>query len=462
MKSIPKLIRRFLLILLLSTVLLLALNIAVLVLISASQTPGASPWTTAKEAADALEKTANGYQLSNEMAQELRSESVWALFIDNHTLNTLWTSENLPDSVPVDYDASDIARLTRGYIADYPTFTGENDQGLMILGYPKDRFWKQMYPAWDYDFIAGLPRILLIVLAANAGLLLLIYIVTSSRLLRSVNPIAEGIQQLPDGQPAYMKETGVLSQLAHSINETSHALQRQKYELAKKETARANWIAGVSHDIRTPLSMVMGYASQLETSDDLPESQRQKAMVIRRQSEKIRALVSDLNLASKLEYDMQPVNLRQEKLVPLVRKVVVDFINMDIENRYPIVWDTSEATETCVISADRELLQRAISNLIQNSINHNETGCQISVSITAPQGKCHILVEDDGIGVSGEQLEKLNHAAHYMVCDTNATEQRHGLGLLLVKQIISAHQGEIIMGRSASGGFSVKLILPCQ
>lgn len=462
MKSIPKLIRRFLLILLLSTVLLLFLNIAALVLISANQTPGASPWTTAKEAAAALRKTENGYQLSKEMSQELRSENAWALFVDNRTLKVLWTSEDLPDAVPLDYDASDIAYLTRGYIADYPTFTGESDDGLMVLGYPKDRFWKQMYPAWDYDFIADLPKTLLTVFAANAVLLLLIYVVASSRLLRSVNPIAEGIQLLPDGQPVHVKETGALSQLARSINETSYVLQRQKYDLEKKETARANWIAGVSHDIRTPLSMVMGYASQLESSDDLPENQRQKAMVIRGQSEKIRSLVSDLNLASKLEYNMQPVNLRQEHLVPLMRKVVVDFMNMDIENRHPIVWDASEAAQTCVIHADRDLLQRAISNLIQNSINHNAAGCQISVSIITAQGKCRILVEDNGIGVSSEQLEKLNHAPHYMICDTNGIEQRHGLGLLLVKQIIAAHQGEIRMGRSANGGFSVELTLPCS
>lgn len=317
-----------------------------------------------------------------------------------------------------------------------------------------------MNPAWDYDFIANLPKTLLAALAANAVLLLLIYVAANSSLLRSVNPIAEGIQQLPDGQPIHVKETGTLSQLAHSINETSHMLQRQKYDLAKKETARANWIAGVSHDIRTPLSMIMGYADQLENSVDLPEIQRQKAMVIRRQSEKIRALISDLNLASKLEYNMQPVNLRPEKLVPLVRKVVVDFMNMDIKNHYPIVWNTNKAAETCVIHTDRDLLQRAVSNLIQNSINHNEAGCQISISVTAAQGKCRVLVEDDGIGVSSEQLEKLNHKAHYMVCDTNVSEQCHGLGLLLVKQIIAAHQGEVRMGSSASGGFSVELTLP--
>ena len=62
----------------------------------------------------------------------------------------------------------------------------------------------------------------------------------------------------------------------------------------------------VSHDIRTPLSMVMGYAGQIEDNESLPESERKKARIIRQQSTKMKNLINDLNLASKLEYNMQP------------------------------------------------------------------------------------------------------------------------------------------------------------
>lgn len=78
--------------------------------------------------------------------------------------------------------------------------------------------------------------------------------------------------------------------------------------MQKKETARANWISGVSHDIRTPLSMVMGYAGQIEENEALPEADRKKARIIRQQSIKMKNLINDLNLASKLEYNMQPIN----------------------------------------------------------------------------------------------------------------------------------------------------------
>lgn len=98
--------------------------------------------------------------------------------------------------------------------------------------------------------------------------------IANSKLLKSVKPITNGIQALPSGEPVLCQGKGLLSDLAAKINQTSDILQKQKRNLQRKETARANWISGVSHDIRTPLSMVMGYAGQIEDNESLPESER--------------------------------------------------------------------------------------------------------------------------------------------------------------------------------------------
>ncbi|MDE6129080.1 MAG: HAMP domain-containing histidine kinase, partial [Lachnospiraceae bacterium] len=192
------------------------------------------------------------------------------------------------------------------------------------------------------------------------------------------------------------------------------------------------------------------------------EEDRRKAMVIIKQSKRMRNLVNDLNLASKLEYNMQPINPKKENMVAIVRQVVVDFINMDIDDKHPIEWQTDEALTVCFVNADKELIKRAVSNLIQNSINHNEQGCKIYVCMLAEGDKCIVTVADDGKGATEEQIERLNNAPHYMVCDENTLEQRHGLGLLIVKQIAAAHGGVTSIGHSAYGGFSVKLVLPVQ
>lgn len=461
MKSVPKLIRRCVGILLLSCVLLLLLNFLLLAAFAANQEPNAYPWKTAEQVADALQQTGSGgYALPDELALELKDSNVWAILIENETLQVVWQTEDLPETIPLSYTVSDIANLTRGYIDGYPTFTGEGETGLVVLGYPKNSFWKHMWPSWDYDLIASLPKTVLSVLAINAALIFLIYVVANSKLLKSVKPIVNGIQRLPTGEPVDIKEKGLLSELAVSINKTSELLCSQSNQLRRKETARANWIAGVSHDIRTPLSMVMGYADQLREDADLSDDARKKAAVIVKQSERMKNLINDLNLASKLEYNMQPIHAAKENMVAIVRQVVVDFINMDIGNRHPIEWGTEEALTVCQVNADRDLIKRAISNLIQNSINHNEQGCKIYVSVTAGAEKCSVIVADDGIGATDEQIERLNHTPHYMVCDEASMEQRHGLGLLIVKQITAAHGGTTAVSHSSYGGFSVELAVP--
>jgi signal transduction histidine kinase len=460
MKSIPKLIRRFVLILLLSIFLFLVLNMGFLIAYTMGHSANGSPWTAAQDAAEAMAVTEEGYTLPEEMQEELESKNIWAVYIDNTTLKALWHSDNLPDTVPLEYTASEIASLTRGYIDDCPAFTGTGEEGLMILGYPQKSFWKHMYPSWDYQMIESAPMTVLMVLGGNVLLVLLIYIGANSGLLRSVRPIVEGIRKLPEGEPVSIKEKGILSELAFHLNKTSEMLQSQKYQLRKKDAARANWIAGVSHDIRTPLSMVMGYAAQLGTSEYLREEDRKKASAIVRQSRRMKNLINDLNLASKMEYNMQPIVREEINAVALVRQIVVDFINMDVDGRYPIEWETDEELIVCRICADKELIKRAVSNLIQNSMNHNEDGCTVHVAVEEINGYCVISVEDDGTGASEEEVERLNHAPHYMVCDTNTREQRHGLGLLIVKQIAESHGGKAEIGRSGYGGFGVKLMLP--
>ena len=460
MKSVPKLIRRFVGIMLLSSLLLIILNFALLGIYTLNQSPNSSPWITAQEVADHLSKNENKYVLNETTALELQNTNVWAILIDNATMKVVWQTDNLPETVPMAYTAPDIASLTRGYIDGYPTFTGEAENGLVVLGYPKDSFWKHMWPSWDYNFIANLPKTVLSVLAINVSLIFIIYVIANSKLLKSVKPIVSGIQALSTNEEIHIREEGLLSELAVNINKTSDILQAQSRQLRKRETARANWIAGVSHDIRTPLSMVMGYAGQLESDVQLSENNRQKAAVIVRQSKRMRDLINDLNLASKLEYNMQPLSPERQNLIAVVRQVVVDFINMNIDEKYTIEWETDEELTSCTANVDKDLIKRAVSNLIQNSMNHNEQGCNIFIRVVAEDNVCTIVVADDGVGATDEQIEKLNNTPHYMVCDEKTTEQRHGLGLLIVKQIIFVHSGKMLIKHSEYGGFEVDLSLP--
>lgn len=460
MKNILKLIRRFVITIILSIFLLLFLNIFLFEFIFFKYSTDDSPSDKTFEIAKMIKFKDRKYFLPDKEISNLKKQNIWAIVIDNDSKKVIWQTENLPSEIPKEYSVFDIALFSHAYIKGYPVFTAKIRNDLLVLGYPKDSYWKYSTATWNYRLIQNVPNFFLTFLISNIFFVFLIYIFSNSKLLKSVNPIIKGIQDLPKDNPVNIDEKGVLSELAKSINKTSEILQNQREQLRNKDTARANWIAGVSHDIRTPLSMIMGYASQLKTSSDLSEEMAKKLSVILKQSERIKNLINDLNLASKLEYNMQPFEKKKENAVAVVRQVIVDFLNMDIDEKFPIEWKTKNEFISCFVNVDKNLIKRALANLIQNSINHNENGCTIYVSVKEDEKNCIICVEDNGIGVSDEELEKLNNTPHYMVCDKNTTEQQHGLGLLIVKQIMDVHNGQVEIKHSEYGGFKVVLQIP--
>ena len=193
------------------------------------------------------------------------------------------------------------------------------------------------------------------------------------------------IKTLSAGKPVNLSIQGELSEIAGSVNQASQVLSRQNQ-------ARANWISGVSHDIRTPLSMIMGYAGRI-ASDRLASGDiQQEAEIIRAQSAKIKDLVQDLNLVSQLEYEMQPLHKEPVRLSKLLRSYAADLLNAGIPERYSLEMKISKDAETAVIECDARLISRAINNLVQNSINHNPQGCALPVRTQLPFSPLPIMV----------------------------------------------------------------------
>lgn len=463
MNSTQKLIRRYVRILFVSVIVILLLNIllaGITVSSSIFKDKESSPWTMAEQTAMDLRQTGASYSLSDGLAEQLTNQNAFAMLIENDSGTVQWHTDNMPDEIPLRYSISEIASLSRTYLKDYPTFTHAYGDDLIVLAYPKEGYWKLVHNSWDYAFIQNVPLTAFIFLMGNALLILCIYMIVNTKLFRSIEPIINGIKALPESRDIQLEESGALSDIAVSINQTSAILRTQAYELRKKETARVNWIAGISHDIRTPLSIVMGHAGQLETDATLPSEAKQKASAIRRQSERMRNLVSDLNLVSKLEYGMQPLSRCSVNIVSIARRVVADFINTDIEGKYPVEWLTAEAMSACQVDGDSALLERAMTNLIQNCITHNEAGCTIYVAVRQEEKQCVISIEDDGSGMTEEQLMAIQNAKHYLVSDGGIGESPRGLGLLIVRQITSAHYGTNRFQHSVYGGFSASITLP--
>ena len=387
--------------------------------------------------------------ISEETEQELNRNQIWAMLLDTSG-NCDW-SFSLPKEIPIQYTIQDVAVFSKGYLQDYPVFVRSMDKGLLVLGYPKDSFLKLTGNYFPMQAVRIFPFFVTGSLAMDILLLFLVYYFSKRKIFKNTEPIMTAIKTLSAGKPVNLSIRGELSELAESVNQASQVLSRQNQ-------ARANWIRGVSHDIRTPLSMIMGYAQRIANDHTANGNIQQEAEIIQAQSAKIKDLVQDLNLVSRLEYEMQPLHKEPVRLSKLLRSYTADLLNAGIGGKYSVALAVSPEAETAVIECDARLISRAIGNLVQNSIHHNPQGCNIFLSLACSQEKISIIVADNGVGLPAEKLQELAERPHYMESTDERLDLRHGLGLLLVRQIVEAHGGTMEIESAPKDGYKATLI----
>ena len=270
---------------------------------------------------------------------------------------------------------------------------------------------------------------------------------------KRLETVANGLDALAQGQTVRLPTDGFAGELAEKLNQTGAQLQAKNEMLSRRDNARTQWIAGVSHDVRTPLALILGWAEQLEQDALLPDSSRQKATGIRTQCEKLRTLIDDLNLTSKLEYGAQPLRRKDLRAGPLFRQLVAQFCESPLAERCEITLEQEEPAEQTVLSVDEALLARLLENLLNNSVRHNPKPVNITVHTRRVGERFCLTVADDGIGYPAAVLVALNAAEP-------AENAPHILGLYVVQQIAAAHGGTAVFGQNSPCGAKTTVWLP--
>ena len=359
--------------------------------------------------ADSMVQTADGLAFGPQHTPEEWMDGYsWAMVLDTDG-RVIW-SYALPRTLDRRYTSSDVARFSRWYLDDYPVFCWTEDYGLFVAGTEPGSMWKYTVytsPGMLTDIAGFLLPCLLGMLAAGLAVCFLL----------------------------------------------SWRGARELLALARRDNARTQWIAGVSHDVRTPLALILGWAEQLEQDALLPDSSRQKATGIRTQCEKLRTLIDDLNLTSKLEYGAQPLRRKDLRAGPLFRQLVAQFCESPLAERCEITLEQEEPAEQTVLSVDEALLARLLENLLNNSVRHNPKPVNITVHTRQVGERFCLTVADDGIGYPAAVLVALNAAGP-------AENAPHILGLYVVQQIAAAHGGRAVFGQNSPHGAKAVVCLP--
>ena len=452
MKTFVRLIRRYV---------LAAVGIVLLLLFSGVAVLGWLGWQegcrlpqreySSSEIADSMVETAEGLAFGAERTpQEWMNGYEWAMVLDD-VGNIRW-SYGLPQDLNHAYTPGDIAKFARWYLADYPVFCWTEPYGLFVIGLPKGSLWK--YSIYSSpDFALSMVRVLP---AAALGLLMLGLVLCfwlSWRGAKRLETVANGLDALAQGQTVRLPTDGFAGELAEKLNQTGAQLQAKNEMLSRRDNARTQWIAGVSHDVRTPLALILGWAEQLEQDAALPAPARQKAGGIRTQSERLRTLIDDLNLTSKLQYGAQP--LRRELLTvgPLLRQLVAQFCDSPLADQCDLSLTQTLDAEQAQISADPALLGRLVENLLSNSVRHNPQPVTVCLCAEVRSRQLCLTFTDDGVGYPPAVLAALKEPE-------SSEDAPHILGLHVVEQIAAAHGGTAVFEQNHPHGARAVICLP--
>lgn len=454
MNAVQRFFRRYILSTVGIVLLFFAVNIALLfVIIIAGGMSGADTSFSVRDFSDHVVLQDGKWVADDTALSMLQEQSAWATLL-NEDGDVIW-QQGLPEKLPRSYTSTEVASFSRWYLEDYPVKIWTRADGkLMVVGYQPGTLVKYYFSLeWPYMgvLLGGIAAVFII------NLLLIIFLIlrNTRKVEKAMTPILQGIQNLSHGKALHLEEQGELAEINAGLNRAAGYMK-------KKDNTRAEWIRGVSHDIRTPLSMVLGYASELEDDCALPLNARKQAGIIRRESEKMKRLIDDLNLTTKLEYALQPVHFQDVDWVETSRQAVSEVLNSGLDSRYEIVFAEMQPGRSIHLLGDDGLLRRMLDNLIRNSITHNPHGCRISVSVGEENGRCLCTVSDDGIGIEPERLNVLNRGDDITSTQGSDEKNEHGLGLKLVMQIVKAHRGTVSFSGSTPHGLEVRISLPTQ
>ena len=401
--------------------------------------------------ADALKQTETGLQWGREHTPaEWMQGYAWAMVLDDNG-NVIW-QQDLPQKLNHRYTASEVAVFSHWYLADYPVQCWAADYGLFVVAEPVGTCWK-------YNIDMKQKMIMMLGKSIQPTMVELLLVVLGCCLFfswrgsKSLQTVTAGLDTLAQGGTVSLPAAGFAGELAQKLNETSEQLRRRNEIIARRDTARTEWIAGVSHDIRTPLALILGWAEQLQRDATLPAAARQKAGGICTQCEKIRSLIEDLNLTSKLQYGAQPLRCQPTQAGPLLRRLAAEFCDSPLAASCTVALEIAPDADKAILDADAALLARAVENLLHNAACHNPGPVQVQLSAVRTGKTLRITIADDGAGYPPAVL-------HALQTGEAGENTPHILGLHVVEQIIRAHGGTAAFARNAPRGAKAVLVLP--
>ncbi|WP_257658683.1 sensor histidine kinase [Parapedobacter lycopersici] len=242
-----------------------------------------------------------------------------------------------------------------------------------------------------------------------------------------------------------------INDMEQQVRDWAKAKGKEIETLKDQERFRREFLANISHELKTPLFAIQGYIDALQDGmlEEDPETATQFLVKASQNIDRLSFLIKDLDAISKLESGQIPVNYQKFDIVPLVREVME---SMDDRARaHEITLRFKEKYQRAMmVNADREKIRQVLVNLVDNSIKYGKTHGQTDIRVYELFDTVLVEVTDDGIGIEEKNLTRVFERFYRTDKSRSRKIGGSGLGLAIVKHIIEAHE-QTINARSTEG-----------
>ena len=309
-------------------------------------------------------------------------------------------------------------------------------------------------------FWAGLAMLLVM-----AGIIFLTNRFLTRRVSMSItaplNTLSYGVRQVRDGNLSFRLDYAGEDEFSPVCGDFNLMAERLEYlERARRgdEESRRELIAGISHDLRTPLTAIMAYLEGIEKGVAATEEQREKYIrVIKDKAQNLNHIIEQLFLFSKLETSEFPIHARPVPIGEVIAEMTAGFTEEYAQKGLAIQTEIPEAG--VLANVDIPLLRNVMVNILENSANYKtaETG-GVLVSVKREDAAALIRLADNGPGIPGEAFKKLFDV--FYRADSSRGTKGSGLGLAISAKIIERMNGTIGAEATPGGGLTILIRLP--
>lgn len=361
-----------------------------------------------------IENKKDNTYLTDNNRKYLKNKNIWAIRLNEN--GEVVESFNKPAEVKSKFTLADVGQFTRYYLDDYPVFTFVAGDGLIVFAYPKKSLDKLPFNYYNYDVFINNFYIIIFSVLIFLIIIYLFYIFEIKKLYKNLNPLLDSINNLFKDDYARLDENGELKEISKTINEAN-----KKY--MKIKNSRTNWLRGISHDIRTPLTKLSWGLEEIKTNQN-----QAQILIMNNQIQSISKIIEDLNLTERLDTINKGYFVDTDPLI-IIRKLIVNELN-EHQNKD---LNFENLTSTSIkLKMDEHLFYRMLFNVVENSLKYSKGEVAIHTKNNEENFIVEVINQDSHI--SDEIIQRLFKS------DISNIET-HGLGLFISKQICELHNG---------------------